>query len=41
LFRRVPAILGAGVLGNEVISEKNGGIFKAQKGADTKQWVDS
>lgn len=41
LFRRVPAILGAGVLGNEVISEKNEGIFKAQKGADTKQWVDS
>lgn len=37
LFRRVPAILGAGVLGNEVVSERNGGIIKAQDGADTRK----
>lgn len=41
LFRRVPAILGAGVLGNEVVSERNGGIIKAQDGADTRKWVDN
>lgn len=41
LFRRVPAILGAGVLGNEVVSERNGGIIKAQGGADTRKWVDN
>jgi hypothetical protein len=37
LFRRVPAVLGAGVLGNEVVSERNGGIIKAQDGADTRK----
>lgn len=36
LFRRVPTILGAGVLG-----ERNGGIIKAQDGADTRKWVDN
>lgn len=41
LFRRVPVILGAGVLGNEVVSERRGGIIKAQQGADTRQWVDN
>ena len=41
LFRRVPTILGAGVLGNEVVSERNGGIIKAQDGADTRKWVDN
>lgn len=41
LFRRVPAILGAGVLGNKVVSERNGGIIKAQDGADTRKWVDN
>ena len=41
LFRRVPAILRAGVLGNEVVSERNGGIIKAQDGADTRKWVDN
>lgn len=32
---------GAGVLGNEVVSERRGGIIKAQQGADTRQWVDN
>lgn len=31
----------AGVLGNEVVSERNGGIIKAQDGADTRKWVDN
>ena len=36
LFRKVPASLG-----NEVVSERNGGIIKAQDGADTRKWVDN
>lgn len=38
---RLAVLPGAGVLGNEVVSERRGGIIKAQQGADTRQWVDN
>lgn len=41
IFRRVPAVVGAGVIGGEIASNRNGGIIKAQDGADTRQWVDN